>query len=297
MTKQIWGLLLLISALWSSSFIFVEILLMLGIDPILTVFLRLVSGAIIFIFYAIIKKMNMILTINDWGCLIIISLLNNIIPFLAITHAQQSITGGLASILNSATALIALLLGIIFVHEKLTLHRIIGISIGIIGTITAVGWHNLLNFSDSLFAPFLVILASTSYGFATIWGKTKLKHLPPMIAAGGMMICSAIIITIIVLWHYHHIPSIIFDINILSYGFIFGFLTSFVAYIIYYKILSISNASNVTLSTIIIPPMVIILDMMLLGQILSLYELLGCGIIIIGLIIIDGRLLKSSNNR
>ena len=61
------------------------------------------------------------------------------ITFLLITFGQQSISGGLASILNANTSFIAIILASLFLPlERLSLNRVVGVSIGILGVVIVV---------------------------------------------------------------------------------------------------------------------------------------------------------------
>ena len=70
------------------------------------------------------------------------AMLNNVLPFLLIAYGQQSVTGGLASILNANTSLLTILIAPLLIpSEKLSFNRVSGAIIGIFGVIIAVGYE------------------------------------------------------------------------------------------------------------------------------------------------------------
>ncbi|MBU1713280.1 MAG: DMT family transporter [Proteobacteria bacterium] len=64
------------------------------------------------------------------------------------------------------------------------------------------------------------------------------------------------------------------------------------AYIIYFRVLATSGPANILLVTFLIPISAILLGVMLLGERLGWEAFAGMGMIFIGLIAIDGRLIK-----
>jgi len=70
----------------------------------------------------------------------------------------------------------------------------------------------------------------------------------------------------------------------------FAIITS-LAYIIYFRVLATSGPTNLMLVTSLIPISAILLGVMVLGEQLELNTFVGMGMIFIGLIAIDGRLI------
>ncbi len=75
---------------------------------------------------------------------------------------------------------------------------------------------------------------------------------------------------------------------------IFGLavISTSLAYILYFKVLATAGATNLLLVTFLIPLSGILLGVMVLGEQLAWNAFVGMGLIFVGLIAIDGRLLK-----
>src|SRR6185295_4253224 len=71
-----------------------------------------------------------------------------------------------------------------------------------------------------------------------------------------------------------------------------GALSTFVAYLIYYRILATAGAVNLMLVTFLIPVSAILLGAIVLGERLHPNHFLGMALIGAGLACIDGRLLR-----
>ena len=291
MANKDWLLVSLLGLFWGSSFFFVEVLLK-YLSPFMIVYLRVSIASIFLILFIYIKGIKFQFTFNNFFNLSIMSLLNNIFPFLLITFGQQTTTGGLASILNANTSFVAIILASLFLPlERLNLIRVLGISIGILGVVIAVGYQNIFELKNDDLGKYLIIIATISYGFAGVWGKLRLQNFSPIIAATGMLTVSTIILTpYAIINHLEEIYSLNF--YIVKYAFVFAIICSVFAYFLYFKILESAGAGNLLICTIIIPPSSIFLNAFFLDQNITTNEYLGLIVIILGLIILDGRLFK-----
>ena len=297
MNNKTWLLVILLGFIWGSSFLFTEILLN-YINPVLIVFFRVSLASIILIIYVLFftnLKFNLskeiLLTFFTMG------LLNNVIPFLLIAYAQETITGGLASILNANTSFFTIFLASLFLKdEKLTNYRLLGIIIGIIGVVVIVGFENLSEFKNYNFGIVLMLFSCLSYSFAGIFAKTKLTNIHPTISATGMLSMSTIILfPIIIIYNGNELINI--NSKVLYYSCMFAFICSVLAYFLYFKILETNGAGNLLICTIIIPPSSILLNAFFINEIIKIYELIGLIIITLGLIILDGRIINYIKNR
>ncbi|MCH1559206.1 MAG: DMT family transporter [Alphaproteobacteria bacterium] len=291
MANKDWLLVLLLGLFWGSSFFFVEVLLK-YLSPFTIVYLRVCIASIFLILFIYIKGVKFQFTFNNFFNLSIMSILNNIFPFLLITFGQQSTSGGLASILNANTSFVAIILASLFLPlERLSLNRVLGVSIGILGVVIAIGYQNIFQLKNDDLGKYLIIIATVSYGFAGVWGKLRLHNLSPIIAATGMLTVSTIILTpYAIINHLEEIYSLNF--YIVKYAFVFAIICSVFAYFLYFKILESAGAGNLLICTIIIPPSSIFLNAFFLDQNITTNEYLGLIVIILGLIILDGRLFK-----
>jgi len=285
-----WALVISLGILWGMSFFFVELLLA-YLSPFMIVYLRVAIGTFFLLAYVLIKK-----SVFDWSAetiltLIVMALLNNVVPFLLITIGQQTTTGGLASILNANTAFLTIVLAAALApHETLTVNRVVGALIGVVGVITATGYQNIFQLNDDNSGKYLILLATISYALAGIWAKLKMQSMSPVIAATGMLVMSTFILTPYAFaFHFDEVVSL--NLAVIYYALAFALFCSVIAYFLYFKILERTGAGNLLICTIIIPPSSILVNAMLLGQMIALAEMIGLAIVTIGLLILDGRII------
>ena len=289
MTPRTWLLMLLLGLIWGGTFFLSEILL-LELSPFQIVFHRVSIAALVMVIYITIKGIALPKDGRIWLALAVMGLLNNAIPFSAIVFGQQYITGGMASILNSTTAFFGVMLSGIFLKEEaITMPKVIGVIMGILGVIIIMGFDTLSSLSLTNIGQILIILSSISYAFASIWGKFQVKNLGVEVTATGMLITSSVwmfILASMVEGLPFEALSMRSTLSLLT----FAILCTSVAYLLYFAILKQAGAANLTLVTIIIPPFALILDALALGEMVSLQELIGFVIISLGLLVISGKL-------
>ena len=290
MKNKDWFLVILLGVFWGASFLFVEILLE-YVTPFVVVYLRVAIASALLLIYILIRNIKFQFSRGDLFNLFVMGLLNNILPFLLIAYGQQSITGGLASILNANTSFMTILLVALFIpNEKLNFHRTIGVLIGILGVILAVDYQNIFQLNNDSVGQYLILLATISYSFAGIWAKLKLQNLPPVVSAAGMLTMSTIFLSPYILsTHFEELSSL--NLDTLKYALGFALICTVFAYFIYFKILESTGAGNLLICTIIIPPSSIILNSIFIGEVININEILGLLVIIVGLLVIDGRIL------
>jgi len=290
MDRISWFLLLLLSLLWGSSFFLVGIIVK-ELPPLTIVFARvsLAFLTLLPIFWYYGHKFPK--TLTSWKPFIGMGLLNNIFPFSLLFFGQTQISVGLTSIINAMTPLFTVIVMVSFKEENLTFNRVIGVALGVIGVFILQGFDSGIDNSQTL-GICLCLGATLSYAFSALWGKKFLNNVPPLKSATCQLACSSAIIiffTVIIdqPWILE-MPNHEIWISLFSLSF-FG---TAIAYLIFYKILVTSGASNVMLVTLLIPVTAVLLGNIYLNEAIFLQEIIGGSIIGLGLLFIDGRILK-----
>ena len=293
-----WLRLILLSLLWGGSFFFVEVAL--TALPIFTiVFIRVLLGALILLVF--IKLSGRIFPEGKkiWLELLVMGILNNVIPFCMIVNGQRYISGGFASILNATTPFFTVVTAHFLTRdEKLNARKIAGVLMGIAGVSVLIGFEAISGGSNKLIGIVSVLCAATSYSFAGVWGRRfKAYEIDPVMPAAGQLICSSLVLLPIALivdtpWKLA-MPGARVWAAILG----IALLSTALAYILYFKILASSGATNVLLVTFLVPVSAVLLGVFILSETFRAQYLAGMVIIGLGLIIIDGRLLARIRRR
>jgi drug/metabolite transporter (DMT)-like permease len=223
-------------------------------------------------------------------------LVSNAIPFSLIVWGQTHIGAGLASIINAATPLFTILIaGLFLADEHMTAQKIIGVMAGLAGVIVLIGPSALLelgfDMDKSTLAQLAIIGAALSYGCATVFGRRfKAMGISPFHTAAGQVTASTLILfpLVMIIERPYELatPSAAVWLSIVS----LAVFSTALAYILFFRILESSGATNVVLVTFLVPVTANFLSWLVLDEQLHGRYFVGMAIIGLGLAAIDGRL-------
>ena len=278
-----WSYLILLSILWGGAYFFAGVAVQ-ELPPLTVVLVRVSLAALTLVPLFWYLGLSFPKTLREWLPFVGMGLLNNVIPFGLIFAGQTQITVGLSAIINAMTPLFTVLVMAGFQQERLTVNRVIGVLLGVLGVAVLRGFDGNINSSQTL-GIVLCLGAALSYGFAALWGRKFLVGIPPVKSATCQLMCSTIIMCLVVAvidkpWSLD-MPSrtVLWSLVALA---VFG---TALAYIVFFKILVRAGASNVMLVTLLIPITALILGSALLGETVRTQELLGALIIGTGFVI------------
>ena len=290
MDSQDWSLLILLSVLWGGAYFFAGVAVK-ELPPLTVVLARVSIAAIVLLPMFWYLGHSLPKTFSAWLPFIGMGLLNNVLPFGLIFAGQTQITVGLSSIINAMTPLFTVIVMASFREEGLTVFRVIGVLLGVLGVAVLRGLDGPIDGAQTL-GIILCLAAALSYGFAALWGRRFLSDVPPMKAATLQLVCSTIIIGVIVCiidkpWNLPT-PSMDAIWSLVALA-VFG---TAVAYIVFFKILVRAGASNVMLVTLLLPVTALALGNVFLDEPIHTKEIIGALIIGSGLLFIDGRVIN-----
>lgn len=291
-----WLLLLLLGTVWGGSFLFAKVAVA-EIPPLVLVFLRVSLAAVVL--HAVLRftRRRFPLEPRMLGAFLIMGLLNNAVPFSLIFWGQTGIAAGLASILNATTPIFTFLVAaVVLKQEPVRLHRIAGVLVGFGGVLLMLVQSLESNGHDPLWAQLACLGAAVSYALAAAFGR-RFKHLPPIVSAAGQLSGSTLIMLPVALltlgsWSPLETSSFVW-LNVLA----LGVLATAFAYLLYFKLLADAGATNASLVTLLVPASAILFGSLLLGEQLRGYQLGGFALLLAGLLLLDGRVLKPFQTR
>ncbi len=290
MSPYEWLLLIILSILWGGSFFFVGVAVE-ALPPLTIVTLRVFLAAIALLAVVYFTGLRMPSNPTVWIAFIGMGVLNNVIPFTLIVWGQTHIASGLASILNATTPLFTVVAAhFLTKDEKMSNLKIMGVVFGLTGVVIMIGHEALGGLGDSIWGQFAVLGAAISYSFAGIYGRRfRQLGIKPVVTATGQVTASSLILIPLAIFYDHPftLPMPGFDIWLAILA--LAFVSTALAYILYFRILSTAGATNVLLVTLLIPVSAILLGTAILGEQLELKHMIGMGLIGLGLLSIDGR--------
>ncbi len=159
-----WGALILLSLIWGSSFILIK--------RGLTAFsgsevgaLRIVAAGAFLLPVAItgFPKLNR----RHWIVLMVIGFLGSLIPAFLFAWAQTQLSSSATGIINAVTPLNVLVVGAVFFHQSIVRKQILGLLMGLIGTVLLILAGSAESSTGFNAYSLLVVGATVCYGFSS----------------------------------------------------------------------------------------------------------------------------------
>lgn len=290
LTFRAWVELIALAVIWGGSFLAFEVLLR-EMGVLTLVAHRVFWAAVLLWIIAWRRGLAVPRKPAIWGAFLVMGLLNNAIPFGLIAFGQQSIESGLAAILNATTAFWGVTLSaLFFADERLSANRIAGVGIGIAGLVIVIGPQALSGIDPRSLGQLAVVGATLSYAFAGIWARKRLVGLSPVVSSAGMLTGSSLIMVPLALLIDGEPSLTLLPETWWAVAYISVIATAG-AYLLYYRVLAMAGSGNLMLVTILVSPIAVILGAVVLGEALSPLAFTGFGVIALGMLVLDGRLL------
>jgi drug/metabolite transporter (DMT)-like permease len=285
-----WAMLFVLAMIWGGSFMFVAVAVK-ELPALLIVLARVGIAALILIPVHLIFQGPLPRDRKTWVACGGMSILNNVLPFTAIAWGQHAITGGLASVINATTPMFGAIFMVLFALEAITTRKALSLGLGFVGVIVLKG-GNFGDLGPQSLGIIAVIFASACYGLSSVWSKKYLMGIPPMTTATCQLITSSSVMAILVLLFSDVKLYAAASFNTWAALLTLAALSTSIAYLIFFRIIQRAGASFVILVTMLVPLSAILLGFLVLGETLSIHEVIGAAIILGALVIIDGRALK-----
>jgi drug/metabolite transporter (DMT)-like permease len=287
---QSWAMLALLALIWGGSFMFVGVAVK-ELPALLIVLARVGIAAAILIPLHLIFQGPLPRDSRTWMSCGVMSVMNNVLPFTAISWGQHNIASGLASVINATTPMFTAIAMALFSLEAITPRKTVALALGFIGVLVLKG-GNFGDLGAQTYGILAVTFASLCYGFSAPWSKTRLMSIPPLTTATCQLTISSVIMAVLVSMFSE--PQLYGQVSLKVWAALVALaaLSTSLAYLIFFRTIRRSGPSFVSLVTMLVPVSAIILGYLVLGERLSLHEVAGALIIGMALVIIDGRALK-----
>ena len=280
-----WIYLITLAIIWGSSFILIKKSLI-GLTPIQLGALRtFIAGIfVLLIGSSSLKKIKKF----QWKYIIVSSLLGTLFPAFFFAFAITGIDSSVASILNSLTSLNALIVGTLFFGVVFKRVQLIGVLIGLAGTIILIMESSSLNPNQNYWYAVFVLTASLGYAFNVNIIKKYLSDIPAMsITAGHFILLIFPVLLILIFSGFFTSVEFTPQTNSsLIYLIILSVVGTGLAKIMFNKLIQISSPVFSTSVAYLIPVVAIIWGFVD-GEKVSYLQLLAGIIILAGIYIVN----------
>lgn len=275
-----WLMLLGLTLLWGTSFMFVSLSLE-SFSPIGVVALRVLLGALVLTGFLWAKGLRFPRDAKSWLIFLMFGLLGNLLPFSFISFGQQSVSSGIAGLLMASMPLATMVLAHYLVPgESLNRYKILGFCLGIVGVLLVM-YPSLLGGHNTLLGITLILMASLSYSLNSVLVR-RLPRFDPVVAGAGMLITGSLIIVPIwfikdMPWQQAYSQQALLSVVWLGIG------PTGIATLLYFAV--IGNAGPTFLSNInyVVPVVAYFTGALMLHEVIEWQSLAALGLIISGI--------------
>ena len=242
------SLLVLLAAIWGSSYLFLRIATP-AIGVTLTMSSRIIIAAV-FMIIIIALLGSMPDYRKNWKHFTVLGLLNLVIPFSLISFAVSYLNASLSAILNATTPLFTMLVSTIWLKESFNLRKLSGLFLGLGGLIILVGWIPLEMKPLTIVSIGLSLLSSLCYGLAAIYARLYLKGSAPMKTAGGQLSAAALMVIPLLFISY---KGDLLSLKVSMVIFILAIFCTALAYALYFRLIEKVGSTNASVVTLLVP--------------------------------------------
>ncbi|NNJ74079.1 MAG: DMT family transporter [Anderseniella sp.] len=270
---------LALATMWSSSYAVIKLAIT-TIDSSVLVAGRMLVGTIIIFIVLKARGLSLSWSKTVWSSYAITGLLGSALPFLLITHGEQSVDSALASILMGVAPVITLLVAAWLIpDEALTLRIAFGVVGGFLGVAVLVGPAALAGLGDQLEGQSAIIGATFCYAASTVYIRRFVSR-PPLEMATGSMIVGTIFICTVVLLSGADVSSIEPTLPSLGALIYLGVFSTAFANLTYFYLVPRLGATRMSQVNFAVPVGGAVLGFLILGEALTTQRAIALAIII-----------------
>lgn len=207
------------------------------------------------------------------------------IPFLFFNYAAMSVPASFMAVINAMTPLFGALIARLWLKERLTRARVVGLMLGFAGIVVLL-WNDLSFGAGGMGLGVLACLgASLCYGYAACYTTRYLKGVDPIALAAGAITASALAMLplAIVAW-----PETPVSAGSWAAALALALVCTGLAYIIFYGLIDRVGASRSITVTFLVPLFGIFWGALILNEPLSPRMLAGTAIVLLGTLLATG---------
>jgi drug/metabolite transporter (DMT)-like permease len=276
--------LLILSAIWGSSFLFLRIASP-EFGPIFLIEMRVASGLIVLLPICLLLGKIQELKEN-WKMIFILSLSNMTIPFCLFAYSALNMGAGILSIINATVPFFTAIIAFLVYQQRMTRYGLIGLMVGFMGVAVLVfdpsessGVTNDLAIPSALFACVL-------YGVALNIVSHKLQGVSGIsITTGALFFSTIVLIPFAVIERPEVMPQGSVWFSVLALGVV---CTGF-GYILFYRLIARIGSQQAIMTTYLIPIFSILWGNLFLAESITLFMIFGGMLVLMGVGMTTGR--------
>ncbi len=277
--------LLALAALWGASFLFMRTAVP-AFGPVALSALR-VAGAALLLVPLLAARGQLGSIVANWRPIFAVGVFNSALPFLCFAYATLTIDAGVAAIFNSATPLFAAIVARVWLGDRLTRLRVLGLVVGFAGVMWIVVDRAGLHGKAGLLAIVASLAATLCYAISPSLTKRWLTGAPPLAVAAGSQVAATLVLVAPALWWW---PQVMPSATAWAMMATLAFACTGIAYLLYFRLIANAGPQNAVSVTYLVPIFAVAWGAVFLHERLSWPVAAGCGVVFLGTALATGLL-------
>ncbi|MEW5844461.1 MAG: EamA family transporter [Bacteroidota bacterium] len=273
----------LICLIWGSTWMAIRI----GLDsltPIFSAGLRFSSAAVFVFLMMKFRKITLQKDLHSVKLYLILGFFSFIIPYGLVYWGEQFIPSGLTSIIFAVMPFFVILFSKIFIPESAVgRDQILGSVIGFGGIVIIFSEDLIMDVSGYLLGMLAVLLSASIQGWIAVHLKKYGGQLNPLAMNFVPLVIAGISMTVFGFFLEDR-TNWLFNANAIGSILYLGFFGTSIAFTTYYWLMKKINVVLLSLSTLITPIIAVLIGWLILDEKLSLRELFGSVLVLIGIL-------------
>lgn len=281
-------LIVVLTAMWSPSYLFIKLAIE-HFPPLTLVAFRVFLAALMLYAFLLFRKEKLPRDFKFWMHTSILSFFSSAAPYTLFGYAELAIDSAVAAILSGGAPMFTAFLAHLFLpSDRMTPTKFIGICLSFFGLLLLFSPSLVGMISSTTIGMLAAVGATLSYGISHVYAKKFTTGQPPLVMPTAQFLCCSVLV--LPLAFAFEKPL---DLTPPSYSAILGVagLTIFgtvIAYVIYYRLMEHCGAVAVSMVSCCLPVFGILLGFLFLQESLSWQNLIASGIVIIGMMLVNG---------
>jgi drug/metabolite transporter (DMT)-like permease len=252
--------------------------------PIALAFLR-VAGAALLLVPLLAVRGDLAAWRRHWRPIAVVGVTNSALPFLCFAYAARSIDAGLSAIFNSATPLFAAVIAWLWLGDRMTPLRVLGLAIGFAGVLWIGADSADFRPGGSAWAIGACLVGTMSYGLSPSLTKRHLGGVPPLAVAAGSQVAAALVLAAPAAFAWPSAPPTAHAWLMVA---LLAFLCTGLAYVFYFRLIANAGPANAVAVTYLVPIFAVLWGGLFLDERLTVPVIAGCIVIFFGTALATG---------
>jgi drug/metabolite transporter (DMT)-like permease len=274
--------LVLLAAIWGSSFLFMRIAVP-QIGPTWLLELRLISAALALLLVGLYLH-EPLRTKRYWRHYLFLGAFNTAIPFFTMAWAASTLPASVLSVINATAPLCGLVVGFVWRGKPVTLRALLGLACGMAGVATIAGIGRGDIGTDQLLAVGVCMIAPVCYGIASSYAEFA-ERVPAFANAHGSLWASVALI--VPLMAVAPAP-VTWPVSAVVAGVVLGVVCSALAYLLYFHLVSTVGAASALTVGYLIPLFGVTWGWLFLDEPVGWHTISGAALVLMGTALVTG---------